>query len=187
MLNIAKCPIKKFSIILFAISLHGIFSLGSVSAQEVTRLQLKMMQTRMFLKHPAEITKAIMTLGKDMGGRCQGIPPMFMAGKQLPDSGVVNCIFLPKPASLNILHFIPIFGWAAIVANDLSQSKGTVISYEMEAKPGADETIVRIRIYGDPNGIKNQIEDPMAYKQAFKELADGLFIDALEISPGIQE
>lgn len=187
MLNIAKCPIKKFSTIFFALSLCGISSVGSVSAQEVTRLQLKVMQTRIFLKHPAEITKAIMTLGKDIGGRCQGIPPMFMGGKQLPDSGVVNCIFLPKPASLNILHFIPVVGWALIAANDLSQSKGTVISYEMEAKPGTDETIVRMRIYGDPDGMKNQIEDPIVYRQAFKELADGLFIDALEISPGVQE
>ena len=68
---------------------------------EVTPLQLKVMQTRKFMKPSAEVAKAAAEDGESMGAmKCINQIAMYQnyrnATKMSPKSGEVSCMFTPK-------------------------------------------------------------------------------------------
>ena len=64
---------------------------------------------------------------------------------------------------------------------ECTNSSGMNASYEIDSNyPANTQTIVRIRLSSSSNP---QIADPTVYSRIFKEIADGLFIDAIQLTP----
>lgn len=138
---------------------------------EVTPLQLKVMQTRKFIKPSAEVAKAASEDGESAGAR-QCINQIAMLQQRTPGknlrSGDVQCIFMPK---------ISVFshGTDAI----------TKITYEITPNAEDSETTVRMKILVNWKEPK-PVTDPEIYAKRFKNIGDLIFIEAIPLSPAVQ-
>lgn len=140
-------------------------SLNPTYAQEfVTRLELQSMQTRKFMKNPVAVANAIEGLAKDTGGTCVSVGALVsshVAVKSYNKVSGATCVDKvgKSDAALGI------------------QSLRT--DYEFSWDTSKKFTILRARIY--VNTV--QSENPARYQRLFKDIADSLFIDAIEINP----
>ena len=185
---------------LIDLSLIACVSLATVNVScaedTVTPLQLRVMQTRKFLKPAGEVAKAIKENGADAGGTCGVIAPKFINGAQIEGTGSGTCSFPHVPTvknRTNAANFVPIVGLFKS-SSDISKMKADMdaastaiakAAYEISADPDSTETVVRMRLYRKYG--TEQITDSAAYSEAFNKLADSLFIQAIEITPAVQE
>lgn len=149
--------------------------------QDVSRIQLKVMQTRKFARSPNLVVKAIAELNKDKGNICTEvvIPNYTCAGalKQTKtgDTYTQQCV---ASDGRSVLGFTKQDVKSDGYCTDI---KGLKTVYEIETNfPANTETILRIRMSNSKNP---QFTDPQVYGLHFKEIADGLFIDAIELTP----
>jgi len=145
----------------------------ALADDEVTPLQLKVMQTRKFMKPSAEVAKAAAEDGESMGAmRCINqiaIRQNYQnATKMPPKSGDVTCMFTPK---------ISMF----------SQGTDSIakITYEITPNPDDTETTVRMKILTNWKEPK-PVTDPEFYAKRFKSIGDLIFIEAIPLSPAVQ-
>lgn len=158
---------------------------SAVGETEVTRLQLKAMQTRKFNKPPQAVAGSILELGKDRGLTCMNIrPPTYSCSSGIMHSTIIGGKTVKRCMNSD-----------GSVAADQTLSKrpelnpdgkcydmkaGIVMDYSLDGNyPKLTETILRIRIM--KNG--QQVTSPEPYNKEFKEIADGLFIDAIQLTP----
>lgn len=143
------------------------------SDDEVTPLQLKVMQTRKFLKPSVEVAKAAAEDGEASGAiKCINHIAMYQnirtSAKLPPRSGEVSCVFAPK---------ISMF------------SRGTdgisKMTYEITPNSDDTETTVRMKISVNWNDPK-PVTDHEVYAKHFKNMGDLIFIEAIPLSPAIQ-
>ena len=135
---------------------------------EVTPLQLKVMQTRKFLKPSLEVAKASTEDGESIGGRCVNQVSMFKPepnGKNLR-AGEVRCMFMPKSALFS--------------SEDVAR-----ITYEISPSQDDAETTVRMKIFVNWREPK-PVTDPEVYSKRFKSIGDLVFIEAIPLSPAVQ-
>lgn len=175
---------------------------------EVSRVELRAMQTRKFNKTPNEIFSAIKSLCADKNGVFSGMLPVYRGSGKI--TGETRTPIGPNAYSIEYkyekyekderFNLIPItcsrpttLGGGAFSLNDKPGIyKFANISYELDWNPNNNvETYVRIRINWSEDahrGVRmgattNQTTNPIFYQGNFKELADGLFIDAIQLTP----
>ncbi len=136
---------------------------------EVTPLQLKVMQTRKFMKPSVEVAKAASEDGESIGAhRCINQIAMLQQrtpGKNLR-SGEVQCLFMPK----NVLF----------ASGDIAR-----ITYEITPNQDDTETTVRMKILTNWREPK-PVTDPEVYAKRFKSIGDLIFIEAIPLTPAVQ-
>lgn len=139
---------------------------------EVTPLQLKVMQTRKFMKPSLEVSKAAVEDGESLGAtKCINQVASFQRipnPKRGPIGGEVSCMFMPK---------ISVF---SIVTDSLTR-----ITYEIAPNQDDTETTVRIKMltnWKEPKPVK----DPEEYAKRFKSMGDLIFIEAIPLTPAVQ-
>lgn len=132
---------------------------------EVSRINLRAMQTRKFKKSKNEVFSAIETLCKDRDGNFS--------------RNDFACI---RPTSMG--------GGEFSISDKPNIYKYAVVRYELAESPESkEETIVRMRIswsterYTGSEYESRQTTDVRYYNGNFKDLADGLFIDAIPLNP----
>jgi hypothetical protein len=151
----------------------------STSSSDISRLELRAMQTRKFLKSPTVVVKAIAELNKDKGSKCVGLSvPKYTCQGTMQDSVVgdktVKKCMAADGVSTGLVKL------QSSVA-ECTNATGMNASYEIDSNfPANNQTIVRIRL---SNSSNPQISDPTVYSRIFKEIADGLFIDAIQLTP----
>lgn len=139
--------------------------------EEVTPLQLKVMQTRKFMKPSVEVAKAAAEDGESIGAQqCINQIAIFTrssASKNLK-GGNVACWFAPK---------ISVF----------SHGTDSIARITYEITPNSDdtETTVRMKILTNWKEPK-PVTDPEVYAKRFKSIGDLIFIEAIPLSPAIQ-
>jgi hypothetical protein len=134
---------------------------------EVSRIQLRAIQTRKFKKSSTEVVSAIKSMCADANG-------------QFSNMNSITCV---RRTSM---------GGGMFSINDKPGIyKLTLLKYEVDSNPSNNtETTVRLRINWLENDFdavlgngSKQTTNAIFYQTNFKELADGLFIDAIELSP----
>jgi hypothetical protein len=135
---------------------------------EVTPLQLKVMQTRKFLKPIVEVAKASKEDGESMGAYNCSSPLLIIQRKERPIDTSVTCRFMPKT------HIF------TTGSGDLFK-----ITYELSSSADDRETTVRIKILTNARDPK-QVTDTEAYAQRFKSIGDLIFIEGIPLTPPVQ-
>ena len=156
---------------------------------EVSRLELRAMQTRKFLKSPQAVVNSINELYKDKNQQCLGVkPPMYACPSGISMTKTIK----GKPASFCANpDGTPAADQQMIKRSDLSPDGfcvggGYKTTFSIETNyPESTTTTLRVRItnYKVGNPTETQVTNPAAYSKVFKEIADGLFIDAIELAP----
>lgn len=175
---------------------------------EVSRIELRAMQTRKFNKTPSEVFSAIKSLCADKNGDFSGMFPTYKGvGKVI---GETKTPIGPNAYSSEykyesyvkdeVSSRLPItcsrptgLGEGAFSLNDKSGIyKFANVTYDLDWNPNnISETFVRLRITWSEDvrrGVSigsttKQTTNPIFYQSNFKELADGLFIDAIQLTP----
>jgi hypothetical protein len=138
---------------------------------EVTPLQLKVMQTRKFMKPSLEVSKAAVEDGESMGAiQCSNAVAIYQRfpNRKGPMGGEVTCIFKP-----------------IISAFSHGTDSITRITYEITPNQDDTETTVRIKMltnWKEPKPVK----DPEEYAKRFKSIGDLIFIEAIPLTPAVQ-
>lgn len=126
--------------------------------QELTPLQLKVMQTRKFNKPFSQVAAGIKTMCDDSSAK-------FQVTDTLQCTFPVNKIFMITGSPNKNNHFI--------------------VKYFLETK--GQDTIVRIRMYGTFRNFGSpetaQFTNDSLYQAQFKKIADSLFINAIPLNP----
>lgn len=160
---------KKLITITLAATFIAPFS--AFADEEVTPLQLKVMQTRKFMKPSGEVAKAASEDGESAGAR-QCINQIAMLQQRSPGknlrSGDVHCIFMPK---------ISVFSHGT--------DSITKINYEITPNQDDTETTVRMKILVNWKEPK-PVTDPEVYAKRFKNMGDLIFIEAIPLTPAVQ-
>ena len=151
------------------------FLFSSIIVADVTPIELKLIQTRMFEKQPSQVVQAIADMCADLDANYT-IPSSALNGRSS-----VTCLFamdMPK---------IGYFGLKVKKNQKVGTIKG-VLSWDKNQ----ESTVVRLRIsmYGnkkDTWSTQKQSKDPSVYSKYFRSIADYMFVDAIEWSPPIQE
>lgn len=175
---------------------------------EVSRIELRAMQTRKFKKTPNEVLSAIKSLCADANGQFSGTLPVYKGvGKII---GEIKTPIGPNAYSSEFkyesyekderFNRLPIIcsrptglGGGEFSLNDKPGIyKFANITYELDWNPNNNsETYVRLRITWSEDARRGvsigsttkQTTNPIFYQSNFKELADGLFIDAIQLTP----
>ena len=162
--------------------------LGGAKA-EVSRLELRAMQTRKFLKSPQAVASSISELYKDKNQQCLGVKPPVYA---CPSGISMTKTIKGKPVSYCANpDGTPAVDQQMIKRSDLSPDGfcvggGYKTTFSIDTNyPESTTTTLRIRIsnFKAGNPSETQVTNPAAYSKVFKEIADGLFIDAIELTP----
>jgi hypothetical protein len=187
----------------FPFSVTSFAQTDSQPDTEVTPLQLRVMQTRKFLKSPNEVIGAIKTNMEDAGASQCTIQAIQYEpdGSQTAGSGQVKCYFNPKigkgpdTGAATALAFVPFVGGllsSAKMSSDLKaqeeeqEKQLREVSYEIVAPRASKETTVRMRIM---TGLREpkQSSIPDMYAKRFKLIGDSLFIQAIPIQGAVQQ
>jgi hypothetical protein len=139
---------------------------------EVTPLQLKVMQTRKFMKPSLEVSKAAAEDGESLGAtKCINqiaIMNQRSTSSKSPPSGEVSCLFMPKISMFS-------HGTDSI----------TRVTYEITPNQADTETIVRIKMLKNWKEPK-PVTEPEEYAKRFKSMGDLIFIEAIPLTPAVQ-
>jgi hypothetical protein len=168
-----------------------------------SRLELRAMQTRKFNKPSGQIIKSIIELNKDRDISCSGADITFgFVGLRYGDPrwrtskegikqeiykgyfksygalypGVVNCVN-GYQFELTVDPVANSDG-SEFIYDDYQQLATWAMGGNFPDKPKT--TIVRLRINKSDG---KQSFNPQRYQEAFKEIADGLFVDAIQLTP----
>lgn len=180
MSNIAKLLTKSCTAIGTALLIGTTFA-----ADDVTPLQLKMMQTRKFMKSPVEVVKALKTTNEDLGGQCHIYPPATGKEPSFPQAGTGQCMFMKN--RMNAVNMIPFIGLIKSAADAVDEAKSiSQIKFDVESADKGNATIVRMRLFTGAYGDNNQSTDPALYDLKFKEVADTMFIEAIPLNHTVQ-
>lgn len=154
----------------------------------ISRLNLKVLQTRKFNKPPQEVAQSINELYKDKSQRCVGVSaPVMICSSGSSAVRVVNgkpTTFCTNPGGSPTANQKLIKHPSQTDGFCLGNGVKTTFSID-EGKGSPSSTILRIRIAEVKVGSRDetQLTDPEVYRGAFKEIADGLFIDAIGLTP----
>lgn len=123
---------------------------------EVTPLQLRSIQSRIFRSSLEEVSQAIETFTKDRGGVCA------------------------RPGQARVLAGIQVNGFQ--LAENEIECRTLGMQYNSELSTIEDGVLVRSRIYvWSYSQPSVQLTDPNEYTTLFKSIADQLFIEAIQI------
>lgn len=169
---------------------------------EVSRIELKVIQTRKFKKAPNEIFAGIKSLCADKSGQFGGILPVYKGvGKPI---GMNNKVSIANTEEVKYEKYELATNYGPLVCirktgigggqflisnNPRDRYRYAILKYELEWNPAdTSETIVRMRINWSTiqvagHGDSDQTTALMFYQANFKELADGMFIDAIQLTP----
>lgn len=181
MSNIAKLLTK------CCITASAVFlTVNAFSADDVTPLQLKLMQTRKFMKSPADVVKALKTTNEDLGGECHIFPPKSDKAESYGMEGTGECSFFKN--RVNAVNMIPFVGLIKSAADALDEAKSiSKIKFDIEAADKGKATLVRMRLFTGAYSDNNQSTDPALYDLKFKEVADTMFIEAIPLNHTVQK
>lgn len=158
---------------------------ATFAADDVTPLQLKMMQTRKFMKSPAEVVKALKTTNEDLGGQCNIYPPATGKEPTFAMAGTGQCMFMKN--RMNAVNMIPFIGLIKSAADAVDEAKSiSQIKFDIESADKGNATIVRMRLFTGAYMDNNQATDPALYDLKFKEVADTMFIEAIPLNHTVQ-
>lgn len=179
--------------------------IGVIDAEElfpeVSRVELKAIQTRKFNKSPKEVFSAIKSLCADKSGLFSGALPVYKGiGKPLGSNKKTNVSNDEEvkyseyervgDSPLNCIRKTGLGGGQFRISNSPEERyRFAVLGYELSWNPAdAKETIVRMRIRWSRfnmigGGTSEQTTAATFYQTNFKELADGMFIDAIQLTP----
>ncbi len=156
---------------------------------EPSRLELRAMQTRKFNKPPQAVIASINEIYKDKNQQCYNV--------RVPTYACPSGILMTKPIKGKLTTYCansdgtPAQDQKMVKRSDLSPDGfciggGYITSFSIDTNhPESTSTIVRMRISNYKPGSRSeaQLTNPEAYSKAFKEIADGLFIDAVALTP----
>ena len=157
---------------------------GFLLAQTPSSLELRVMQSRKFLKPLIEVMAGVKTFCEDLGSTGVIVIPSVVSeesvarhpglknsvGKTLPKE--VRCIWAPT-LSPNP-GFLGLFSTPGKITNKYANLSVSVSRVE------EDGVAVRMRIFDTEN---SQIADPGEYFRAYELIGETLFIQAIEIDP----
>lgn len=175
---------------------------------EPSRLELRAMQTRRFAKTPQVVATSIIELYKDNNLRCSrtnvsykligyrmgplemiptpGVPggktgnyKHYFKGIEVANPGVIRCAN-GDAYELQSDPVLPHDGKEFVLNNTEYSALVLKLNYGGEFTNMPNSTIVRVRIMSDH---EKQSTDPKTYQNLFKKLADGLFVDAIQLNP----
>ena len=171
---------------------------------EPSRLELKAMQTRKFNKPSSQVFKSIIELYKDKDISCYGNDIYFrfkglrgdmrmvdVPGAPGSKQGVYKGYFKSyEPRTLGAVNCINGLEFE-LSTNPVVKPDGSEFVYQDYNKLVAmmsdgsfpdkpKTTIVRLRI---KNSNGKQSYNPERYQKIFKDIADGLFVDAIQLTP----
>jgi len=136
------------------------FLCRKLSQKNVTPLELRVLQSRLFKTTASNLIGAINTFVRDVGGDCQNKSQLKLGSF----SGIIDKDF-------------------GIEVNEIEcRALGKQFNIEFNQIPSG--VLMRTRIYA-PDSVNRQIQitDPREYADFFKQIADQLFIEAIEINP----
>tara|TARA_R110002126_G_scaffold122634_7_gene264448 strand:+ start:2223 stop:2699 length:477 start_codon:yes stop_codon:yes gene_type:complete len=153
--------------------LFAIFGLlGSLTAAaQITPMEMRIIQTRLFEKPPREVYNALSSLCNDMSLQAGGI---F-------SQGGLQCLNIGMPDYKQ--------GWTGKIKIKPGQIFRIQFSCEQPCDVDADKkTVVRTRIhyYGEKVNEHVQSVDPADYSKIFDQIGQYLFIEAIEWTPNVQ-
>ena len=183
-------------------------SLESAQKDSPSRLELRAMQTRKFNKPPQVVAASIIELYKDSNMQCSSrnvsyklidyrmgpleMIPMpsvpggkvgnykhYFKGIEVANPGVVRC----ANGDSYELRTDPVKrqdGKEFVLNNTEFNALALKLNYGGDFADMPKTTIVRVRIVNDD---KKQSTDPEKYQILFKKIANGLFVDAIELNP----
>lgn len=123
---------------------------------EVTPLQLRSIQSRLFKSTLEDVVKAIETFTKDRGGVCA------------------------RPGQARVLSGIQVNGFQ--LADNEIECRTLGMQYNSELSKTENGVLVRSRVYvWSHSQASVQLTDPNEYTILFKSIADQLFIEAIQI------
>ena len=159
-----------FKYIIFAVIT---FSMSFCFAQDVTPLQLKVMQSRKFNKNLEELMDALKTNMEDSGGSCYEMSPTKF-----------DCMFQKGMKGFSAVDLIPIYGMMSRLSDgDKTVSK---VSMDIDPRDVKNGITVRMRLYTGRT-MDKQVTDTQTYSKKFKEIADTLFTNAIPLEAAVQE
>jgi len=153
-----------------------LFNSSIAFSQDVTPLQLKVMQSRKFNKSIDELFEAVKTNMEDSGGTC------YEKGKNQ-----FECRFMKGFRGMSGTDFIPIVGFLTRLSDEDKIAKEiSKVSFDSDTKDVANGITIRIRMYSGRMADK-QISNPEIYSKKFKEIADTLYTNAIPLEAAVQE
>jgi hypothetical protein len=171
---------------------HGAFfdcATAPDNSRQVSRLELRAMQTRKFAKPPQTVASSINELYKDKSQQCAGIrAPTYACPSGISTSRIINgkpttyCANsdgTPAAEQKMIKH-------VALNPDGFCMGGGYQTTFSLDTNyPESTTTTLRVRVSNFSNRSQGEAQstDPAVYNKIFKEIADGLFIDAIELTP----
>lgn len=159
------------------------------NSQQVSRLELRAMQTRKFAKSPQTVANSINELYKDKSQQCSGVrAPTYACPSGISTTKLINgkpttyCVNpdgTPATEQRMIKH-------VALNPDGFCIGGGYQTTFSFDTNyPESTTTTLRIRVSAFPDRLQGEAQstDPAVYNKIFKEIADGLFIDAIELTP----
>jgi hypothetical protein len=159
------------------------------NSRQVSRLELRAMQTRKFAKPPQTVASSINELYKDKSQQCVGVrAPTYACPSGISHSKIINgkpttyCANsdgTPAAEQKMIKH-------VALNPDGVCLGGGYQTTFSLDTNyPESTTTTLRIRVSNFLNRSQGEAQstDPAVYNKIFKEIADGLFIDAIELTP----
>ncbi len=159
------------------------------NSPQVSRLELRAMQTRKFAKPPQAVASSINELYKDKNQQCLGVqaptyacPSGISISKAIngkPTTYCANPDGTPAAEQKMIKH-------VALSPDGFCMGGRYKTTFSLDTNyPESTTTTLRVRVsdftIGSPT--ETQSTNPAVYNKIFKEIADGLFIDAIELTP----
>lgn len=158
------------------------------NSRQVSRLELRAMQTRKFAKPPHTVANSINELYKDKSQQCVGVrAPTYSCPSGISHSKIIN----GKPttycansdgtpaADQKMTKHI------ALNPDGFCIGGGYQTTFSLDTNyPESTTTTLRVRVseFQSRSQTEAQSSDPAVYTKIFKEIADGLFIDAIELT-----
>lgn len=147
------------------------FTASACAVADMSPLEMRILQTRVFEKNPYEVYDAITALCED-----RSLTPMGLFSK-----GGLTC------ASISAPEFkVSFLGKIKVPPKQVYSIKFSC-QRPCDIEDG-EKTIVRIRVmhHGDQIGQQEQSSDPADYAELFDSIAQYLFIEAIEWDPAVQ-
>ena len=156
----------------FVAACVGHVTLAAPAVPEPTPLELRVLQSRKFLKPIVHVTRAIKTYGEDAGAQC-------VAGlrKDAPPTQPIGQVACSFPFEIKRGVF------TVKIKEKILRFTGELVGDE-----ASTETTVRLRIYKQmKDGSTVQVTEPEIYSEVFARIGEALLIAAIPIDAATQE